>query len=34
MTTLPRVEPARNGDRFPERDRVALKSRRGERMIF
>ena len=30
----PRVELASNSDRSWERDRVALKSRRGERMIF
>lgn len=30
----PRVELAPNSDRSAERDRVALKSRRGERMIF
>ena len=38
MTTLPRgcprVELAPNSDRSWERDRVVLKSRRGERMIF
>src|SRR6516165_731486 len=38
MTTLPRgcprVELAPNSDRSSERDRVVLKSRRGERMIF
>src|SRR5262249_23525613 len=30
----PRVEPTPNSDRSWERDRDALKSRRGERMIF
>ena len=38
MTTwprgCPRVELAPNFDRSSERDRVVLKSRRGERMIF
>jgi hypothetical protein len=38
MTTLPRgcprVELAPNSDRSRQRDRVVLKSRRGERMIF
>jgi hypothetical protein len=38
MTTLPRgcprVELTLNGDRSLERDLDALKSRRGERMIF
>ena len=38
MTTLsggcPRVELVPNFDRSTGRDRVALKSRRGERMIF
>jgi hypothetical protein len=38
MTTLPRgcprVELRLNGDRSCERDLDALKSRRGERMIF
>ena len=38
MTTLPRgcprVELAPNSDRSWERERVVLKSRRGERLIF
>jgi hypothetical protein len=38
MTTLPRgcprVELAPNSDRSSKRDRVVLKSRRGERLIF